>query len=205
MSKTITLLLAILSIALTNLHCQDFNYKSLGLRQPTLPDLAVKTNLLYNLTTTLNLGAELKLSDYLTLDLAVSYNPWEFSDNRKLKHILVQPELRYWINEPFNGHFLASHLIYSNFNVGNLDLPLGILSGLRDYRYRGNAYGFGFSYGYQWMLSPRWNLEATFGFGYMYMDYTRYKCKTCGKKIEDGDKHYLGPTKAGISLIYIIK
>lgn len=205
MYKSFTLLLAVLCIAFTDLHAQEKNDQYPGSLQATFPRLGVKTNLLYDLTTTMNLGAELRLSGYLTLDLSVSYNPWTFSDNKKFKHILVQPELRYWIYEPFNGHFLGTHLLYTNFNAGNLNLPLDIFPGLKDFRYQGNGYGFGLSYGYQWILSPRWNLEATFGFGYMRFDYTRYECQTCGKKIDDGTKNYFGPTKAGISLIYIIK
>lgn len=205
MSKFYRLFLVILlNIAFIGLYGQD-NTPSVSLsEQVPLARLAVKTNLLYDATTTFNVGGELRVSDYLTLDLSVNYNPWTFSDNKKFKHILVQPELRYWIYEPFNGHFLGAHLMYTNYNVGNVHLPLDIFSELKDSRYEGNGYGLGFSYGYQWILSPKWNLEATFGFGYMYLDYSRYECKTCGKKLEEGNKNYFGPTKAGISLIYML-
>lgn len=199
------LIIILLNSAFVKIHCQESNYKEFGTAPPSLPSLAIKTNLLYNLTTTMNLGGEIKLSDYLTFDLSLSYNPWTFSGNRKFKHISVQPEIRYWIYEPYNGHFLGVNLLYSNFNVGNIKLPLNILPGLNDYRHRGDAYGLGLSYGYQWILSPRWNFEATFGFGYLYLDYSRYECHTCGKKIDEKKDHYFGSTKAGISLIYIIK
>lgn len=205
MYRPILLLMILLNSVFVGLYGQEFKYKELESKSPILPSLAVKTNILYNLTSTMNLGGEIKLSDYLTFDLSLSYNPWTFSDNRKLKHFLVQPEVRYWIYEPYNGHFLGAHLLYSNFNVGRIKLPLNILSGLNDYRYRGDAYGFGLSYGYQWILSPRWNLEATFGFGYLHLDYSRYECHTCGKKIDEVKDHYFGPTRVGVSLTYIIK
>lgn len=160
----------------------------------------LKSNLLYDLTASLNLGIEYRMSEYLTIDASINYNPWTFSNNRKYKHILIQPELRYWIYEPFNGHFFGGHLLYSRYNVGNL--PFG---SLKDFRYNGDTYGVGISYGYQWLLSPRWNLEATLGIGYIYFDYTRYECRTCGEELGRGNKNYLGPTKAGISLIYILK
>ena len=35
--------------------------------------------------------------------------------------------------------------------------------------------------------------------------YDKYECKTCGRFKGNQKKHYFGPTKAGISLIYIIK
>ncbi len=200
MNKPITLLLAILFIGVKGLYSQNPESSILLPGTNTLPGIGLKTNLLYDATTTFNLGAEFKLSDYLTLDASLNYNPWTFSENRKFKHILIQPELRYWIYEPFNGHFLGTHLLYSHYNAGNL--PFG---SLRDNRYQGNAFGLGFSYGYQWVLSSRWSLEATLGMGYAYLDYTRYDCQTCGEKTGEGHKNYFGPTKAGISLIYILK
>ena len=54
-------------------------------------------------------------------------------------------------------------------------------------------------------MGKRWNLEATIGLGYIYTTYDKYECVTCGKFKGSNDKHYFGPTKAGISLIYIIK
>lgn len=200
MFKPVALLLILFSCIFTNMHSQNEVNIIPGSGRLLFPDWSIKTNLLYDATTTFNLGGEIRLSDYLTLDMSVSYNPWTFSENRKFKHVLVQPELRYWIYEPFNGHFLGAHLLYSHFNAGNL--PFG---SLRDNRYQGNAYGLGFSYGYQWILSRHWNLEATLGLGYMYLDYSRYDCKDCGAKTGEGHKNYFGPTKAGISLIYIIK
>ena len=169
------------------------------------PGWGIKTNLLYDAGTTFSLGAEFRLSPYLTLDVSGTYNPWTFSNNKKFKHVSVQPELRYWIYEPFNGHFLGANLLYASYNVGGVKMPLGIFPDLKDYRFEGDGYGVGFSYGYQWLLSSRWNLEATFGFGYVYLDHTRYECRTCGEKVGHETKHYFGPTKAGISLIYVIK
>lgn len=168
-------------------------------------DVSIKANVLSYATTSFNLGLEVGLSKYLSLNISADYNPWTFSDNRKFKHLTVRPELRYWLNEPFNGYFLGSHLLYSHFNVGNLDLPLNIYSSLKENRYQGNAYGLGITNGYQWILSPRWSLEGSFSFGYIYADYSLYPCYSCGLKLKDGYKHYFGPSQATISLIYIIQ
>ncbi|GAB6123780.1 DUF3575 domain-containing protein [Dysgonomonas termitidis] len=191
----------LLAIALVSVRGQD----KAGNLPLSSPHLAVKTNLLYDATTTFNLGLEVRLDSRYTLDIPVNYNPFTYSGNRKLKHILVQPELRYWLYEPFFGHFFGVHALYANYNVGAIKLPLDLYPDLETSRYRGDLFGAGFSYGYHWMLSPRWSLEATFGFGYAYSDYDKYECKTCGKLLESGSKHYFGPTKAGISIIYIIK
>ncbi len=169
--------------------------------QKAYPVWAVKTNLLYDATTTLNLGIELKFSRKLTLELPVSYNPWTFHDNAKLKHITVQPELRYWLCESFSGHFFGLHGHYAFFNAGNIDF----ISPLADYRYEGYLWGAGISYGYQWILSTRWSMEATFGLGYARIFYDKYNCESCGDYINSDITNYYGPTKAGISLIYNIK
>ena len=52
--------------------------------------LAIKSNLLYDLTTSLNLGGEIRCDDTHTFSLSVNYNPWNFSGNKKMKHFRVQ-------------------------------------------------------------------------------------------------------------------
>ena len=39
---------------------------------------------------------------------------------------------------------------------------------VKKYRYQGNTYGAGLSYGYQWILTPRWSIEGSIGVGYKY-------------------------------------
>ena len=86
--------------------------------------LAIKSNLLYDLTTSLNLGGEIRCDDTHTFSLSVNYNPWNFSGNKKMKHFLVQPEYRKWLNEAFRKFYrLTSSLRLIQF-WGNA--PLGI-------------------------------------------------------------------------------
>ncbi len=168
-------------------------------------NVAVKTNVLYGATTTPNLSVEMALGIKTTLDLQGTYNPFIFHDNKKLRHWSVQPELRFWLCEKFTGGFFGLHAHHGVFNVGGIRLPLEIYPGLKDHRYQGHATGGGFSYGHQWYLGPRWNIEAQFGFGYTYVDFDRYECHKCGEQLGSGHKHYFGPTKMGISLIYLFK
>ena len=77
----------------------EFSSKNLTLAlnskmKQRLPAFALKTNLIYGALTTLNLGFEVRLSKRSTLDVPFSYNPWVFSDNKRLNHIMVQPEYR---------------------------------------------------------------------------------------------------------------
>lgn len=192
--KTIKILLsAVLMLTCAiGMHGQDKTHY--------LPKFAVKTNALYWATTTVNLGFEVGLSKKLTLDVSGNYNPWEFSDNKQIKHWLVQPELRYWLCERFYGHFFGLHAHYAEANVSNLNI-----FGLGDYRYQGNIYGAGISYGYQWILNKRWSMEATVGVGYARLNFDKYNCGTCGSKISKEHKNYFGPTKVALSIIYVIK
>lgn len=166
-----------------------------------LPKFAVKTNALYWATSTTNLGMEFALSPKHTLDISGNWNPFTYSHGKKLKHWGVQPEFRYWTCERFNGHFFGIHAHYADFNVANIKQL-----GLKGRKYQGDLYGAGVSYGYQWVLGNHWNLEATIGLGYARINYDKYEgCGSCGKKVKDGNKNYFGPTKVGLSLIYVIK
>ena len=55
---------------------------------------AVKTNLLYDATATVNLGVEFGVAPRWTIDLSGNLNAWNFSENKKWRHWLVQPEVR---------------------------------------------------------------------------------------------------------------
>ena len=93
-------------------------------------DFALKTNALYWLTTSLNAEAEVALSPKWTAGLGVAYNPWTFKDDKMMHFILVQPEVRYWLCEKFEGHFFGIHLhgaqYYGGFNDKRYD---GYLAG----------------------------------------------------------------------------
>lgn len=178
----------------------------LGLAAPlSAQRVAVKSNLLYDATTTLNLGAEIGLSPQWTLDLSANYNPFSFSDSKKWKHWLAQPEARYWFCERFNGHFVGMHLLGGQFNVGNVKFPLGIYPSTENYRYEGWSAGAGVSYGYQWLLGNRWNLEASVGVGYVHSWYDKYECEHCGEEFGKDNKGLFSVTKVALSISYIIK
>ncbi|GHV56622.1 hypothetical protein FACS1894182_03540 [Bacteroidia bacterium] len=177
---------------------QDVNRDSLS-----VPVIVLKTNLLYDATTTFNLGAEFRLTPKFTFDLPFNYNPWIFSGNKKFKHWLVQPELRYWVNGAFHGSFWGLHLHGARFNTAHI---------IDSYHYQGWLAGAGISYGYHWALSDKWAMEATIGAGYASIDYDKFtstgqdseECAVCGQKTGSYDKNYWGITKVGLSLIYTI-
>ncbi|MCP9612190.1 DUF3575 domain-containing protein [Coprobacter tertius] len=162
--------------------------------------VAVKSNLLYAVSTTLNLGVEFGLSSKWSFDLSGNYNPWKFGKYR-LKHGLIQPEIRYWLCEKFNGHFWGLHGIYATYNVGGLFFN----DNMKHNRYQGHLFGCGIVYGYHWVLNDHWNLETSLGIGYARLSDKKYPIATCGEIIKKQNHNYYGPTKLAVSIIYIIK
>ena len=172
-------------------------------------DVGLKVNLLYGATATPNLGLELGLGKRTSLDFLVGYNPFNnealsSTDNigkKKLVHVLVQPEFRYWLCERFNGHFFGLHGTYASYNIAKYDIP-GLFE--KEWRYEGYAVGAGLGYGYHWIWNKHWGMEFNVGVGYLYMKYDKYPCKACVPAEEENVvKHYFGPTKAGISLVFV--
>ena len=164
--------------------------------------VVAKTNLAYWATATANVGVDVAIGPRSTLGLMVGLQPWQFSDTKKLKHWLVQPEYRYWFCEAFNGHFIGAHLLGGQYNAGGVKLPFGLFPSLEKGRYQGWAVGGGFTYGYHLLLGRRWSMEFAVGLGYVYLDYEKYPCATCGTMQKKDSRHYFGPTKAAINLVY---
>ena len=159
----------------------------------TAQNVGIKTNTLYWLTTTLNLGVEFSLDKKLTFELAGAYNPWTFKNDKKMHFWLVQPEIKYWTCEKFNGHFIGLHLHGAQY--------FGVFSSKR---YDGYLVGGGGTYGYDWILSPHWNLEAAIGIGYAHLWYKESERIPCAKCDEKKHKNYFGPTKVALTLTYFI-
>ena len=187
--NTFILFLLLLLFRLADLHSQT---------------LAVKSDLLTVALSSPNLSVEVKLSDRFTLEAGFHYNPFPAGGDKRWKHWFVQPELRYWMCQPFGGHFFGAHLMYGVYNAGDMKLPLGLFKGVRSSRYEGDFLGLGVSYGYHFILSPRWSIETSLGVGFLHIGYERYRCLHCGEQTGGGYKNFIAPTRAAVSLVYLI-
>lgn len=169
---------------------------------------ALKSNLAYDATASINLGVEIGIAEKWTLDFSGNYNPFTINKdtNKKWKHWLVQPEARYWFCHKFGGHFLAMHLWGGQYNVGNIDNFPTIGANIPDfssYRFEGYFAGAGIGYGYAWMLGNHWNLEAQIGIGGAYSWYDKFFCPKCGEKVSSDNIVYWGITKLAINIVYV--
>lgn len=113
-----------------------------------LTEGCAKNNLVYDALLTPNLSVELSLGKKWTLDTQVGMNFFFYESDataggyktRKWSHWLVQPEIRYWTCETFNGWFLGLHAHGGQMNVGGINIPFIIQNHskeMKDYRYEG--------------------------------------------------------------------
>ena len=170
-------------------------------------DVAIKTNLLYDATATVNLGVEVGVAPKWTLDLSGNLNAWNVNEDKRWKHWLVQPEARYWFCDRFSRHFLGFHALGGQYNIGGLQNNIKFLgtgfSKLSNNRFQGWGVGAGVAYGYAMILGKHWNLEFEVGVGYIYSAYDIFECTGCGRRVGQDNNHYVGLTKAAINLVYL--
>lgn len=171
-------------------------------------DVAIKSNILYDLTATISAGIEVGLAPRWSIDVSGNFNAWTMKNDRRLKHYLVQPEVRYWLCDRFMGHFLALHLHGGQYNFGGIKNSINFLgtnlSNLTTHRYQGWFAGAGIGYGYAFVLGRHWNLEIEAGIGYAYTVFDEFECAGCGRKVNtDLNHHYFGPTKLAVNFVYL--
>lgn len=175
----ISILLLLCCLGTVKAHAQSF---------------VMKTNAMGWAAAIMNVGMEGRFNNHLTGEFSIYYNPFTYGGNKKISGLAIQPELRYWFCIPYYKHFVGLHVMYADYNVG-----------WTKYRYQGNLFGGGLSYGYQMILSQRCNLEFNIGVGYARMNHDKYEQPKCGTFVGHRHDNYIGITKLGISFIYIIK
>lgn len=156
--------------------------------------LAVKTNLAAWAGTIMNVAADVQVSKHFSVELPVLWCPWYVSDKHAVKTFTIQPEARYWLSKPGEGHFFGVHAHVGWYSVKwnrdryqDTDRPL---------------LGAGISYGYLLSFNEHWAGEFTLGAGYANMRYDTYYNIDNGARIDTRTKNYWGITRVGISVVY---
>lgn len=156
--------------------------------------VAVKTNLAAWAGTIMNLAADVQVSEHFSVELPVLWCPWYVSDKHAVKTFTIQPEARYWLSKPGEGHFLGVHAHVGWYSVKwNRD------------RYQDTGrplLGAGISYGYLLPFNEHWAGEFTLGAGYANMRYDTYYNIDNGARIDTRTKNYWGITRVGLSVVY---
>lgn len=202
--------------------------------QAVAQTVALRTNLLYDATLSPNLGAEVRVDSTWSVGVLGGVNFWDIDkgQNKKWRHVLVNPNVRHYFGHrrdslcvyetitDTNGlpqvrmvrdsvvtrraQYWEAGLIYSHFNVGNIKFPFGLYQSVRDRRLQGDLVALSGKYGWAWMLSRHWRLEAEAGLAVGYAWFKEYECSHCGTYYGDGDRIFLLP-QLGINVVYNIK
>ncbi len=172
---------------------------------------AVKTNLLYDALTIPNLGVEVLLPDRWTVHANWMWGWWKNNFSRRyfLRAYGGELSVRRYLGglaarKPFSGHHVGIYgqIFTHDFRNGSHGYMGGKPKGTM---WDKMSYAVGAEYGYSVPLCRRLNLDFTLGVGYMtgiIHDYTPLDgCKVWQRT---RTRRWFGPTKAEISLVWII-
>ena len=171
--------------------------------------VAVKSNLLYWMTGTINAGGEVALSKHSTLGGTFNLNPWTIGADNKIQHWFIRPEYRYWVTEKYTRLFFGVHVIGGGFQVGGFRIPVigdrSPFSNLKENYYKGKFFGVGASIGYQFYISPHWNLELAAGAGLARLKHHTEPVDPSKRKASYTDSSHILPipTEIGFSFVYL--
>lgn len=121
-----------------------------------------------------------------------SWNPFTLKSDYKIKHIAIQPGIRWWFWHGYSEFFIGAHVITSMFNMA-----------VSKERIEGWATGVSFTCGYAWMLNHCLNLEIEAGGGPIYTECDKYARETCGDYLGTKIGVVLFPTRFSCSLFFI--
>lgn len=166
--------------------------------------LALKSNLLYDAVTALNVEVEVPIGERWSVAVEDVFPWWTGGphDNKyafQMWEIGVEP--RYWFKkndevDRLAGHFVGAYLMSSMYDF-QYDNALC---------YQGEYWSTGLTYGYAFRIGKRLNLETSVSVGYLSSDYRHYQpdpayTKLYKDKFRTGTLSYFGPTKLKVALV----
>lgn len=166
--------------------------------------VAVSTNMLYDAATVPNLGVELYLCYGWSVHANWAYAWWKSDRHgRCLRYNGGEIAARRWFGPMrLSGHHVGLYAQVMQYQVewnhhGYLSgRPGGDLTQLP-------SYAFGLEYGYSLPVSTRFNIDFSIGLGYQGGQYNKYRTDDGCKAWETTRlRHWVGPTKASISLVW---
>lgn len=168
--------------------------------------LALKTNLLYDLVTALNVEVEVPIGNHWSVMIEDVF-PWWEKDNKYCFQLWeMGVEGRYWFNDnKHHSHKLSGRFVGVYGMSGKYDFQWN-----RDLNYQGEFWSVGATYGYAFPIGKRFKLELSASVGYLSTAYRHYNpAPDYGELILDPYKQgrvgYFGPTKLKVSLVLPIK
>ena len=172
--------------------------------------MAVKTNMLYDVAMTPNLGVEFYLGSGFSLSANYQHAWWK-NDNRAFYWRIYGADVvaRWYFGrkaklKPFSGHHVGIYgqaLTYDFLLNGK-----GYMAGKEGGDIFDRAlFSVGAEYGYSLPLARSWNIDFSLGAGYMWGKYYEYlPLDGCYVWQATKMRRWFGPTKAEVSLVWVI-
>lgn len=164
---------------------------------------ALKTNLLFDLAMAPNIEVEVPIGSRWSVSGEWMFPWWLFKGDKYCFQVLSGGlEGRYWLGKRENHRILAGHFLGLYAEGGKYDLQWDSNG------YQGEFYiASGISYGYSAPISKHLNLEFSLGIGLLRTDYRHYHTQHNYQTLlwqENGKYTWFGPTKAKISLVWLL-
>ena len=172
--------------------------------------MAIKTNMLYDVVAVPNLGIEFDLGKRFSLAANYTHAWWSSAaKNFYWRYYGAEASLRWWFGKSSRVKPLQGHHIGVNYQIMTYDFQLGgkgILAGkpggtLIDRP----SHTVALEYGYSVPIARRLNIDFVIGAGYNWGIFDEY-IPIDGHDVWQATKRrqYFGPTKAEISLVWLI-
>lgn len=172
--------------------------------------MAIKTNMLYDLIATPNLGVEFHLGKRFSLHASYTHAWWK----NEAKHFYwryygAEASFRWWFGKnsqvkPLQGHHIGAtyQIMTYDFQFGNKGILAGKPGGMLIDR---PSHTVALEYGYSVPIARRLNLDFVVGAGYNWGIFDEY-IPIDGHDVWQATKRrqYFGPTKLEISLVWLL-
>ena len=171
-------------------------------------DFSIRTNLLWDAVSEPNLGIEFPLSDNWSIggNFGLKAWPrwlaWDWDNKENTTHwrnFAIVPEVRYYLDQVYQGVFFGFDAIYTHYNVGNVTIPL--YPEVKDFRDQGSFWAGGLFAGYAWWPWQHWRLEVEAGAAVGLAAYDKFDCPHCGTKVAEVRKAAVVP-KLALNVAY---
>ncbi len=167
------------------------------------PPFALKTNLLFDAASLINIELEVPINPHWSVNLEWNF-PWWL--NRKTNGFCIQAlvgngEVRYYFQDRDSRAMLQGWFAGFYGGGGYYDLQW------KEEGNQGELHSVGFTGGYSFHVHRIFNIELSLGVGYMGTDYRHYALKenrTILAYQYTGNRLWFGPTKAKVSLVWLI-
>lgn len=164
--------------------------------------VALKNNILYDLALAPNVEIEVPVGRKWSLNAEYKCPWWSDAENSFCYQLLSGGlEVRYWLGDRYKRNRLTGHFFGVYAEGGAYDFQFKEEKGFRGDNYM----AAGLTYGYSLQLLRHMAIEFSLGIGYLATEYRQYT--TYGDDLvwtSSGRYHFIGPTKAKVSLVWLI-